>query len=325
MRRRDFVLAAGATVLCCPTTVLAQSIRDAVIGYVNFRAPEHYPTLGALRQGMADVGIQNAQAIPIEYRWPGEKGTSWEELVQDLVRRRVTVICTDGEVSAFAAKRVTQDVPVVFVIGSDPVRQGIVASFARPGGNMTGVSNMNVELGPKRLEILLEIIPTARRLGVLANPRSAFTEHALQEMRSVARATAKPMIVYEASSSEQLASSFAAAGEAGIQALVIIADNFFHNWSKQIGILSLRHRVPAIYAIKEFVAAGGLVSYGTDLLQNHRQRGQYVGRMLKGEKPADLPVQQPTRFDLAINVKTAAALGIEVPPMMLARADEVIE
>jgi putative ABC transport system substrate-binding protein len=262
----------------------------------------------------------------IEYRWAQDQFDRLPALVADLVQRQAAVIATPGSASAaLAAKAATSTIPIVFSIGSDPVKLGLVDSLNRPGGNVTGVSYLTQELGPKRLGLLRELMPAGADVFVLVNPKSPVTEAALQDMQAAASAVGQKFSILHASNNQEIYAAFPAMAQSGAPALIIITDPLFTSRRVQLVTLAARYAIPAIYTSREFPDIGGLMSYGTDLPDIYRQVGNYAARILKGAKPAELPVMQPTKFELVINLATAKALGIEVPPTLLARADEVIE
>jgi len=273
------------------------------------------------------TGYVEGKNVAFEYRWAGGEYNRSQALAADLVRRRVTVIATiGGTPGALAAKASTASIPIVFQIGIDPVQVGLVASLARPGGNLTGVTTLAVEVGAKRLELLRELVPTAKIIALLVNPTNpALSETLSKDVRAVARVTGLELHVLHASTEHDFDTVFGTLHELRAGALVIGTDAFFNSRSEQLAALTLRHAIPAIYQYPEFAAAGGLLSYGSSYAEAHRLVGNYTGRILKGEKPADLPVQQATKVELIINLKTAKALGLTVPDTLLARADEVIE
>jgi putative ABC transport system substrate-binding protein len=280
----------------------------------------------AFREGLQEAGYYEGQNVAIQYRWAENQTDRLPALVADLVRRQVTVIATTSIPATLAAKAATTTIPIVFQTGFDPVETGLVATLNRPGGNLTGVSTLAVELEPKRLELLHEVVPTATIISVLLNPtNSPIAESQLNNLQAAARTLGLQLQVLHASNERDFEPVFARLGQLRIGALAIGADAFFNSRSGQLAALALRHAVPTIYQFREFAVAGGLMSYGGSLTDAHRLVGVYTGRILKGEKPADLPVQQSTKVELIINLKTAKALGLDVPPMLLSRADEVIE
>jgi putative ABC transport system substrate-binding protein len=299
-----------------------------VIGFINNGTPKEVEFLrAAFRQGVSETGYIEGQNVTIEYRWSDGHADRLPELAADLVRRRVSVLAAPASTpAALAAKAATATIPVLFLVGTDPVAAGLVASLARPGGNVTGVTTLNTELGPKRLELLRELIPSANIIALLVNPTSPFiTENISRELQSVAGTLGLQLHILKASTERDFDTAFATFAQLRADALVIAPDAMFISRSEQLGALTLRHAVPAITQFREFVAAGGLMSYGGSFTEAARQVGVYTGRILRGEKPADLPVQQSTKAELIINLKTAKALGLAVPRELLARADELIE
>jgi putative ABC transport system substrate-binding protein len=324
MRRRDFITLLGGAA-AWPLAARAQQPAMPVIGFLG-EAPELFADrLRALRQGLSETGYIEGRNVLIEYRWTQGQYDRFPLLAAELVRRQVSVIVTSG-VGAMAAKRVTSTIPIVFTSGGDPVAYGLVASLNRPGGNVTGVTSLTAEVGPKRLELMHELIPAATVIDLLVNPAGPPTETSIRDLEAAARALALQVHVLRASTERDLETVFAMLDQSPARPLIIDADGFLITHIEQIAALTVRHAVPAIYAYREFAAAGGLMSYGglgsTDM---HRQAGVYCGRILKGEKPGDLPVQQATKVQLIINLKTAKALGLTVPITLLGRADEVIE
>jgi putative ABC transport system substrate-binding protein len=318
MRRREFTAGLSA-LLAAPLAARAQQPLVPVIGFLNSGSPGPFAVLlGAFRQGLKDSGYVEGQNVAIEYRWAEGRYDRLPALAADLVRRQVAAIAaTGGTPSARAAKAATATIPILFV-AADPVRDGLVASLNRPGGNVTGVSVFSAELAPKRLQLLRELVPKAGKVAALINPASMDEAEALTRV-------GLPLLTITAAAESDFEPAFIQAAQQGVEALLVTADPFLNSQRAQIVALAARHSLPAAYPWREYVEAGGLMSYGTSLTGTYRQVGQYVSRVLKGDKPADLPVQNPTKFDLAINLKTAKALGITIPETLLATADEVIE
>ena len=318
MRRREFTAGLGAS-LAAPLAARAQQPPVPVIGFLSSGSPGPFARLlAAFHQGLKDGGYVEGQNVAIEYRWAEGHYDRLSTLAADLVRRQVAVLATTGgTVSARAAKAATTTIPILFV-AADPVRDGLVASLNRPGGNVTGVSVFSAELAPKRLQLLRELVPKAGKIAALTNPAS------MDEADEMKRA-GLPLLTITVETESDFEPAFIRAAQQGVEALLVTADPFFNTRRAQIVALATRHSLPAAYPWREYVEAGGLMSYGTSLPGTYRQVGQYVSRVLKGDKPADLPVQNPIKFELAINLKTAKALGLTVPPTLLARADEVIE
>jgi putative ABC transport system substrate-binding protein len=332
IRRRKFItLLGGAAIgpsLLWPLATRAQQPAMPVIGFLGSEAPELYVNrLRAFRQGLEKTGYVEGRNVAIEYRWARDQNDRLPALAADLAHREVNVIAAPGSTpAALAAKDATTTIPIVFFTGADPVRVGLVASLNRPGGNLTGVTSLNVEVGPKRLELLHELIPKATAVGLLINPSNpTLAETLSRDLQEVARTLRLQLHLLHASAERDFDPAFARLTELRARGLVIGSDIFFVSRIEQLAALTVRHAVASIFQYREFADAGGLMSYGGSLAESYREVGIYTGRLLKGEKPADLPVQQSTKVELFINLKTARALGLEVPPTLLARADEVIE
>jgi len=326
MRRREFVSLVMS--LVWPLAAHPQSARMPVIGFLDPRSPNVIPKLlRAFREGLKETGHAEGENISVEYRWAEDQIDQLPTLAADLVRRQVTVIAAPGSIAAvLAVHAATNSIPIVFGTATDPVQLGLVNSLSRPGGNMTGVITLALEVGPKRLELLHEIVPTARTIALLINPASpALSEPTTKDAQAAARTLGVNIHVLHAKTALDFERVFATLVQLQAGGLVIGADTIFTGRAQELAALALRHRVPAIYQYPEFTEAGGLMSYGGSIRDTFHQVGVYVGRILKGEKPADLPVAQLTKVDLVINVKTAKAFGLTVPPALLARADEVIE
>jgi ABC-type uncharacterized transport system substrate-binding protein len=324
--RREFItLLGGAAAATWPIVARAQQGMP-VVGFLSALSPATSAhLLGAFRQGLAVNGFVEGQNVAIEYRWADGRLVQLADLVADLVRRNVNVIAAPG-VGALAAKDATQTIPIVFGISEDPVKLGLVASLAQPGGNLTGINFFVAELVAKRLGLLRELIPAAGRVAVLVNPANVQTTPAtLSEVEVAAPALGLQIQAFNASNIREIDTAYAALVRERPDALFVAPDGFFVNRRVQLIGLAARHAIPAAYAVREYVEAGGLMSYGTNVADMYRQIGVYTGRVLKGAKPADLPVMQATKFELVINLQTARLLDIEVPPTLLARADEVIE
>jgi len=299
-----------------------------VVGLLDQRSPDELADrLRGFRQGLKDSDFVEGQNVAIDYRWAQNKEDRLPELAADLVRRRVAVIAATGGIGpTLAAKAATTTIPVVFIVSDDPVRLGLVASLARPGGNLTGINFFNVELTAKRLELLRELVPATTRVAVLINPANTEnTESTLREVEAAARAMGLQIQVLNASTSREIDAAFATIVRERPDALFVGNDAFFNARRVQLALLAGRHGVPAILSDREYAEAGGLMTYGSNIVDVYRQVGVYAGRILKGAKPADLPVVQSTKFELVINAQTARMLGLTVPPTLLATADEVIE
>jgi putative tryptophan/tyrosine transport system substrate-binding protein len=325
LKRRELIALLGTAATAWPRLALAQQPAIPTIGFLNSRASgEDATLLASFRQGLGDSGFVEGQNLTIEYRWAGGQYDRLPALAADLIERRVGVIVANGP-AARPAKAASSTVPIVFVVGFDPLAFGLVASLSRPGGNLTGVSVLDVEIGAKRIELLHELIPTATTMGLLVNPTTPAAEAVTRDAQAAARVLGLQLHVLHASSDGELDRAFAALAQLRASALAIGADPFFTSRSKRLAELALVHAMPAIYEFREFAAAGGLISYGTSITGAYRLAGIYAGRILKGEKPSDLPVQQATKVELIINLKTAKMLGITFPLTLLGRADAVIE
>ena len=325
MRRRELMFLLGGA-MTAARALRAQQKAMPVIGYLGSATPgTNASFVAAFRQGLSETGYVEGQNVAIEYRWAEGRYDRLPALVADLVGRDVDVIAAFDIPAARAAKSATSSIPMVFLIGTDPVGDGLVASLARPGGNLTGVTFIATELMPKRLELISELVPQARVIALLVNPNNTNAEPMIRDVQEAGRAKGVQLAILKAGSESELDAAFAALVQSQTGALVVGADALFFSGRDQLVALASRHAVPAIYDAREYAAAGGLISYGASLTGTYRQAGIYAGRTLKGEKPADLPVQQPTTFELVVNLKTAKALGLTIPPSILARADEVIE
>jgi ABC-type uncharacterized transport system substrate-binding protein len=324
MRRRDVIKLLGSASAAWPFAAHAQQ-RVPVIGFLNVTTPEVSAHLvAAFRRGLAESGYVEGRNVTIEYRWGQDQFDRLPALAADLARRRVAVIAaTGGGVTVQAAKAAAGAIPIVFTVGGDPVASGLVASLNRPGGNMTGVSVIGVELGPKRLELLHELVPKATIIAMLVNPNATLTE--LGPVQDAARVLGKQIVTLNASSDSDIDAAFAGLREAGAGALFVPNDSFLNSRRERLVALAVRYAIPAVYDRREYTTAGGLMSYGTHFADAYRQVGVYVGRILKGARPADLPVMLPTKFELVVNLKTAKAIGLTIPESFLLRADEVIE
>ena len=327
MKRREFITLLGGTAAAWPLVARAQQRAMPVIGFLSSTSPQVYAArLAAFAEGLKEEGYIEGQNVAIEYRWAGDHDDRLPVLAAELVQRQVTVIVAGGSPSSVAAKAATGTIPIVFETAGDPVMLGLVASLNRPGGNVTGVTNLNVEVGQKRLELLRELLPAATNIAVLVNPSApAVTEQFMRDLQAAAPALGMQLHVVQASTDHDLETVFAALRQLRADALVIGPYLFFGSRKEQLGALSLRYAVPAISTYRPFVAAGGLISYGADETETYRLGGIYTGKILKGAKPGDLPVQRVTKVELMINLKTAKALGISVPLALSGRADELIE
>jgi putative ABC transport system substrate-binding protein len=327
MRRRDFITLLGGAAAAWPVAADAQQGALPVIGILHPGSPEASAKyVASLRKGLAEAGYVEGRNIAIEYRWGHGDSGRLPELASDLISRRVAVIVTPGGVTAaLAAKAATTSIPIVFVIGADPVQAGLVASLNRPGGNVTGVSSMNTGLAAKQLGLLHQLLRRDARFVVLVNPSNPQTRSTLSEVQAAASAMDQQFEAVTAATYHDIGPAFGDAVRKRADALLIIADPLFASRPVQLATLAARHALPTIYALREFAEAGGLMSYGSNFTELFRQAGTYASRILKGEKPADLPILQATKFELVVNLQTAEALGLEVPATLLALADEVIE
>jgi putative tryptophan/tyrosine transport system substrate-binding protein len=326
MRRREFITLAGGVAASWPFAARAQQPAMPVIGYLNVRSRNgDIPFTAAFRRGLNEVGYIEGQNLAIEYRWAEEYYDRLPALAAELVQRQVAVIAAATSAAAQAAKAATATIPIVFESAGDPVQLGLVSSLNRPGSNVTGVTQTNVETEPKRLELLHELLPTTGVMAVLVNPADPLTKNQLKEAQSAARILGLELHVLNARTGDDFDAVFAKLIELRAGGLSISTNSLFTSRAEQLGALAARYAVPTIYKGREFTAVGGLMSYGTDTTDSYRLAGVYTGRILKGEKPADLPVQQVSKVELIINLKAAKALGITFPITLLGRADEVIE
>ena len=326
MRRRDFIILLAGSMGGWTSVVRAQQRVMPVIGYLGAGSSgPTAPNIAAFHRELSEAGYVEGQNLMIEYRWAEGRYDRLPALAADLVDRKVDVIVPATTPAALAARNATPLIPIVFVAVADPLATGLVTSLARPGGNITGISVMAAELMPKRLELLLELAPRAKVIALLVNPNNPNAGRMIGDLQAAALEKGVQLAVLNAGTEVEIDTVFAMLVQREAGALVVAADPFFFSRREQLTTLAARHALPAIYEFREFAAVGGLISYGPSIIDTYRKAGAYVGRILKGVKPADLPVQQPTTFELVVNLKTAKALGLTVPPSILARADEVIE
>ena len=328
LRRREFITLLGGAAAAWPLAAHAQQPAMPVIGYIGANSLDvSAAAVDAFHQGLHEVNYVEGRNVAIEFRWAEGQYDRYSSFAADLVRRQVNVIVATGGITPVrAAMAATSKIPIVFVVGVDPVRERLVVSLNRPGGNLTGVTTLNAELGPKRLEVIHELVPTASLIAVLVNPANLLVEPLVRDLEVAARRMGIQIHILQASTEGEINTAFASLRQLQPGALMIGTDPFFNTRSRQLGALAVRHTMPTIYQYREFAVAGGLMSYGlVNTTDPNCLVGAYTGRILRGEKPTDLPVQQATKVEMFINLKTAKALGLEVPPTLLARADEVIE
>ena len=327
IRRRDLIMLVGGAAAAWPLAARAQQTATTVVGFLNGESAVSYaPMVAAFRRGLSTVGYVEGQNLAIEFRWSENQPDQLPTLAADLVEKRVAAIAATGGVRAvLAAKRATADIPIVFTSGSDPIRLGIINSFNRPGGNLTGVNMLITEIGAKRLGLLHELLPAAARIAVMVDPNNPDSDTELKDVHAAALAIGVRLDVLHASTAQEIEAVFPALVQTGAQALQVAGAPLFIAQRERIAALAARHHMPSIYEAKNYAEAGGLISYGPSVVDVYRQVGVYVGQVLKGARPSDLPVVQPTAIELVINLQTASALGLTVPPTLLTLADEVIE
>jgi putative tryptophan/tyrosine transport system substrate-binding protein len=329
MKRREFITLLGGAAAAWPLAARSQQAGMPVIGFLSVRGPHDDPHLtGAVLQGLKEAGFVEDRNVKIDYRYADSRFDRLAALAADLVRRRVVMIVTlGGNDVAAAAKAATTTIPIVSNFGADPVTYGLVASLSRPGANLTGISRFATDLLPKRVELLRDVVPKAIRIGFLLNPTSGYAVSDVEQVQAAARTLGRQVVAIKASTEREIETAFATLVESRADALLVEPDPFFNSRSRveHLATLTLRHAVPTMHSLRDFVVAGGLMSYAPSLVEVYHQVGIYVGRVLKGEKPADLPVQQATKIEFVINLKTARSFGLTVPPTLLGFADEVIE
>jgi len=327
MKRRDFTTLLAGAAASWPLTARAQRQSIPIIGFLSTRSPDEAANLtSAFRQGLKEIGIVEGKNVTIDFRWANLQYDRLPALAADLVRNRVTIIAAVGGIhSGLAAKAATSTIPVVFVSAGDPVGFGLVSSLGRPGGNMTGISMVTVELAPKRLELLHESVPRSGAIAMLVNPTSPYLGPETKDVQAAARVLGREVRVVSARAERDIDAAFATLVQQRAAAVLVSGDPFFDSQRDHLVALAAQHAVPAIYQWREFATIGGLMSYGSSITDAYRQAGAYIGRILKGAKPADLPVIQPTKYELVINLKTSKVLGLTIPPSVMGRADEIIQ
>jgi ABC-type uncharacterized transport system substrate-binding protein len=326
VRRREFISALGGAAVLWPVLARAQQPAIPVVGFLHYGSSAKLTELAAaVRQGLKETGYVDGQNVAILYRWAEGHYDRLPTLAAELVQRRVNVIFAGGNAAAQVVKKTTTTIAVVFTSGADPVKSGLVASLSRPGANLTGVNNFAQQMGAKRLELMRELLPQIRTVAMIINPKFTGAESEMREVETAGRSMGLKTLRFAASSNGEIDAAFAAIGQQRIDAAMVGTDGYLITRRDQFAALAIRYTMPTMYPFPAFPAAGGLISYGPSLTDGYRQAGVYVGRILKGAKPADLPIVQPTKFDLVINLKAAKAIGLTVQPMMLTRADKVIE